>query len=238
MERATFASPANSSLIEDYFERWQNDPSSVDASWRIFFEGYELGREPRADASDHLDLDAARAQAAVTRLIDAYREFGHYLADLDPLKLKPRNQTFELLEPAAFGLADADLNRVFLQQASDAGYSTLAELIAILRETYCRTIGVEFMHIRDTAIRKWLLDRMEPTRNRPQLDAKKKRRIIYKLNAAELFETFLAGTLRRSEAVLARGGRDADPAARRRHRASRGIRASARSSWACRTAAG
>ena len=80
---------------------------------------------------------------------------------------------------------------MFFNKLSDAGYSTLAELIAILRETYCRTIGVEFMHIRDTSIRKWLLDRMEPNRNRPQLDPKKKRRIIYKLNAAELFETFL-----------------------------------------------
>jgi 2-oxoglutarate dehydrogenase E1 component len=191
MERATFASPANLSLIEDYYLRWQKDPSSVDASWRIFFEGYELGHEPRGTTRDHLDLDAARAQAAVTRLIDAYREFGHYLADLDPLKLKPRNKTFELLEPTAFGLTDTDLERVFYNKLSDADYSTLAELIDILRETYCRSIGVEFMHIPDPGIRKWLLDRMEPNRNRPQLDAKKKRRIIYKLNAAELFETFL-----------------------------------------------
>ncbi len=191
MERETFASPANLSLIEDYYQRWKEDPSSVDASWRIFFEGFELGREPQGTTADLLDLDSARAQAAVTRLIDAYREFGHYLADLDPLKLKPRNQTFELLEPAAFGLTEADLNRVFYNKLTDAGRSTLAQLIAILRETYCRTIGVEFMHIRDASIRKWLLDRMEPTRNRPQLDAKKKRRIIYKLNAAELFETFL-----------------------------------------------
>ena len=102
-------------------ERWRNDPSSVDASWRIFFEGFELGREPRPAAGDHLDLDAARAQAAVTRLIDAYREFGHYLADLDPLKLKPRNQTFDLLEPSAFGLTEADLDRVFFNKLSDAG---------------------------------------------------------------------------------------------------------------------
>jgi 2-oxoglutarate dehydrogenase E1 component len=191
MERATFASPANLSLIEDYHARWKNDPSSVDASWRIFFEGYELGLEPRATAGDRLDLDAARAQAAVTRLVDAYREFGHYLADLDPLKLKPRNKTFDLLEPAAFGLTEADLKRVFYNKLSDAGYSTLDELIAILRETYCRTIGVEFMHIPDAGIRRWLLERIEPSRNRPRLDAKKKRRIIYKLNAAELFETFL-----------------------------------------------
>ena len=60
-----------------------------------------------------------------------------------------------------------------------------------MRETYCRTIGVEFMHIRDTEIRKWLLERMEPVRNRPAFDIKQKRRIIYKLNVAELFETFL-----------------------------------------------
>ena len=61
MERANFASPANLSLIEDYYERWKKDPSSVDASWRIFFEGFDLGREPNATASDPIDLDAARA---------------------------------------------------------------------------------------------------------------------------------------------------------------------------------
>ncbi len=170
----------------------------------------------------------------MTRLVDAYREFGHYLADLDPLKLKPRNKTFELLEPAAFGLTEADLNRVFYNKLSDAGYSTLEELIAILRETYCRTIGVEFMHIPDAGIRRWLLDRMEPRRNRPQLDARKKRRIIYKLNAAELFETFLqehyVGQKRFSleggemlipmlDAVIERAGRIRGPGDRHRHAA-------------------
>src|ERR1017187_7921782 len=103
MERATFANPGNLSLIEDYLGRWQTDPSSVDASWRIFFEGFELGREPRGSAGDLLDRDAARAQAAVPRLIDAHREFGPYLADLDPLRLNPRRQTLDLLEPSAFG---------------------------------------------------------------------------------------------------------------------------------------
>ena len=191
MQRPTFASPANLSLIEDYYQRWKNDPTSVEVSWRIFFEGYDLGREPQAAPGDGADLDSARAQAAVTRLVDAYREKGHYLADLDPLKLKPRSQTHEMLEPSAFGLTDADLNRVFYSKLCDAGHCTLNQLIAILRETYCRTIGVEFMHISDGAIRNWLLEKMEPIRNRAQLDSRKKRRIIYKLNAAELFETFL-----------------------------------------------
>ncbi|MFI5460315.1 MAG: 2-oxoglutarate dehydrogenase E1 component [Isosphaerales bacterium] len=191
MERTTSANRWNLELIEDYHQRWLADPSSVEGSWRLFFEGYELGREPRGGAGAPVDLEAGRAQAAVTGLINAYREFGHYVANLDPLKLNPRRETLDLLEPAAFGLSDSDRNRVFHNPLSVAGHSTLGELIAILRATYCRSIGVEFMHIRDAGIRQWLLDRMEPVRNRPVFDIKQKRRIIYKLNVAELFEMFL-----------------------------------------------
>ena len=193
MERSTVANRANLALIEDLYQRWLNDPSSVEASWRFFFEGYDLGREPGGPAGTAVDVDpdAARAQAAVTRLIDAYREYGHYLADLDPLKLNPPGKSLELLEPAAFGLTESDLDHAFYNRDSDGGFSSLRELIAVLRGTYCRTIGVEFMHIRDVAIRKWLLERMEPVRNRPVFEIKKKRRIVYKLNEGELFETFL-----------------------------------------------
>ena len=191
MERSTVAHPLNLSLIEDYYNRWLKDPDSVDGSWRNFFEGYELGRGPNVTAGHGVDPDAAEAQAAVTRLIGAYREFGHYVADLDPLKVEPKRASPEHLELAAFGLTDADLDRVFYHKLSPGGFSTLRELITILRETYCRTVGVEFMHIRDVAIREWLLERMEPVRNRPPFDIKQKRRIVYKLNVAELFETFL-----------------------------------------------
>jgi 2-oxoglutarate dehydrogenase E1 component len=191
MERSTVANRSNLSLIEEYYQRWLTDPSSVDGSWRNFFEGYDLGRELRSPAGRPVDVNLARDQAAVTRLIDAYREFGHNLANLDPLKLTPRRESPDQLDPAAFGLTEADLDRVFYNRLSPSGSSTLRELIAILRETYCRTIGVEFMHIRDAEIRKWLLERMEPIRNRPAFDIKKKRWIVYKLNVAELFETFL-----------------------------------------------
>jgi 2-oxoglutarate dehydrogenase E1 component len=191
MERSTVAHPVNLSLIEDYYQRWLKDPTSVDASWRIFFDGYELGQGPRAGSGPGVDPDAARGQAAATRLIDAYREFGHYVANLDPLKLEPRRVSPEHLEPAAFGLTAADLDRVFYHQLSPGGSSTLRELIEILQQTYCRTVGVEFMHIRNAEIRQWLLERMEPVRNRPSVDIKQKRRIVYKLNVAELFETFL-----------------------------------------------
>src|SRR3954462_139385 len=191
MNRSTVANRWNLDLIEANYQRWRADPASVDDSWRLFFEGYELGQSGNGMAAADVDHDAARAQAAVTRLIDAYREIGHYLAALDPLKLNPPRDSHELLDLAAFGLSSADLDKVFYNKLTDPPYCTLRELIAALRATYCRKIGVEYMHIRNTEVRKWLQARMEPIRNRPNLDQRQKRRIIYKLNAAELFETFL-----------------------------------------------
>lgn len=191
MNRSTVANRWNLELIEENYQRWRTDPAAVEESWRIFFEGFELGQSGNALPQEDVDHDVAKAQAAVTRLIDGYREIGHYLADLDPLKLTPPRDSHELLEPAAFGLSEADLDREFYTKLTDPPRATLRSLIAILRETYCRKIGVEYMHIRNTEIRKWLQARMEPNRNRPNFDIRKKRRIILKLNAAELFETFL-----------------------------------------------
>ena len=174
----------------------------------------------------------------MTRLVDAYREMGHYLADLDPLKLKPRSQTYELLELSAFGLSEADLDRVFHNKLCDNGHSHPRELLAILRQTYCRTIGVEFMHIQDLEIRHWLLDRMEPIRNRPGFDLKKKRRIIYKLNAAELFENFLHKNYVGQKRFSLEGGEMLIPLLDAVIERAGASGRAARSSWACRTAAG
>ena len=194
MTPTSVVSRANLELVEEYQRRWREDPASVDESWRNFFEGYDLGASLlNPDAAPHGDSPPPAQQAvkAVTRLVDAYREMGHTLADLDPLKLTPRRQTDEQLELANFGLSEADLDRDFYTKLGEERHGSLREIVAILRETYCRTIGVEYMHIRDLEIRRWLFQRMEPVRNHPRFDIKKKRRIIYKLNEAELFETFL-----------------------------------------------
>ena len=191
MTCTTVANRGNLELIEAYYEEWRKDPWAVDESWRNFFEGYDLGQSRPAGSGAGDQAPAQEAIKAVTRLVDAYREMGHYLADLDPLKLVPRPQTYEQLELTNFGLSEADLNQVFYSKLGPENHCTLRELLAILRKTYCRTIGVEFMHIQNLEIRNWLLERMEPHRNQPAFDLKKKRRTIYKLNAAELFENFL-----------------------------------------------
>lgn len=193
MTRTTVANRGNLSLIEDYYQRWLRDPDSVEPSWRNFFEGYELGQSFKGQTAtdDASPAPLQEAVKAVTRLVDAYREMGHHLADLDPLKLTPRPKSHEQLELSAFGLAETDLDQVFYSKLGTNNHCSLRELLGILRQTYCRTIGVEFMHIRDLNVRHWLLDRMESVRNQPGFDLRKKRRIIYKLNAAELFENFL-----------------------------------------------
>ena len=190
MNRSTFANRWNADLIEDYYQRWRRDPASVDETWQIFFEGYDLGVARDGRAAQALPTDLAHSQANIVRLVNAYRRLGHFLAHLDPLS-EPR-QHYELLELAEFGLSEALLDREF----DTGGFmglarATLRELLRALKETYCRTIGVEYMHIQDTHIRRWLQERMEPVRNRPDFPRRRKLRILMKLHYAELFERFL-----------------------------------------------
>ena len=152
MNRSTVANRWNLELIEENYQRWSGDPTSVDATWQAFFEGYEPGGRA-GEAQAGCSIEGGAAQAAVTRLIDAYREIGHYLADLDPLKLTPPGDPSGLLDPSTFGLTEADLDRTFHTKLFDPPQATLRDLIAALRETYCRTIGVEFMHIRNPQVR-------------------------------------------------------------------------------------
>src|SRR5205085_5376015 len=125
----------------------------------------------------------------VVRLTYAYRDVGHFLAHLDPLS-EPR-QNHALLNPGEFGFTEADLDKTFDTSFLGLPRATLRELIAALRETYCRTIGVEYMHIQDGRVRRWLQERMEPRRNQPDFGRRHKLRILMDLHYAELFEKFL-----------------------------------------------
>jgi 2-oxoglutarate dehydrogenase E1 component len=190
MTRSTFAGRWNLGAIESAYEQWRRDPASVDPSWRTFFEGFELGAaRPGREAAPSVDGKTG-TPAAIVRLIDAYRDLGHLLARLDPLSEPPA--AHPMLELSEFGLGPEDLDRTY-----DTSFfmglprATLRELLAALRETYCRTIGVEYMYIQDTRIRRWLQERMEPRRNQPNMARRQKIRILMDLHFAELFEKFL-----------------------------------------------
>ena len=158
MPHTAFASRFNLDLIEDYYRRWQAATSSVDERWQAFFEGFDLaGRMPGTGDTAHTN---------VVRMVYVYRNAGHLQANLDPLSDKPAPHP--LLALSEFDLSEADLDRTFDCSAFlGMKQAKLRELRAALEETYCGNVGVEFLHIRTAAIRRWIEDKIEPRRMRP-----------------------------------------------------------------------
>src|SRR5438093_5626595 len=171
---------ANKDYVAEQYRRWKANPESVGPEWALFFAGFEMGAEangvtlPRADgAGEHPSSPAF----GVFDLVHSYRELGHLVAQLNPLDPSPRSHP--LLDPSEFGFGDEDMGRM----VSCGGFrgcsrATIGELIRRLRETYCRTIGVEYMHIQDPEQRVWLQERMEPASNRPALAPEDRIRVL------------------------------------------------------------
>jgi len=181
----------NRDLLEELFRRFQSNPDALDPTWRAFFSGMQFaGKLEQHDSS--MSAPDLRLQTGVFQLVLWYRQAGHLQADIDPLRETPPD-SHPLLRLDHFGLTDADRNaRVDSSSyCGVAGPGRLADLLAALRETYCRTIGVEYMHINSLDIRKWLAERMEPARNQPNFTSDQQRRILTSLHQAELFEKFL-----------------------------------------------
>ena len=144
--------------------------------------------DPYAAGSSH--TEAITRQAGVLRMINAYRVRGHLIADLNPLEYELAHHPE--LNPIYYGYTLWDLDREFICGGL-CGLETakLRDILNTLRQTYCGKIGPEFMHIQDPNQKRWLQERMEPTRNQWSLDGEVKRRILRKLNDAEAFERFL-----------------------------------------------
>ncbi|NIH78743.1 multifunctional oxoglutarate decarboxylase/oxoglutarate dehydrogenase thiamine pyrophosphate-binding subunit/dihydrolipoyllysine-residue succinyltransferase subunit [Amycolatopsis viridis] len=126
--------------------------------------------------------------ARVLELIDAYRMRGHLMADTDPLNYRQRRH--EDLDVLSHGLTLWDLDREFAV-GGFAGQERmkLRDVLGVLRDSYCRTVGVEYTHILDPEERRWIQDRVEVPHAKPDPNVQKY--ILSKLNAAEAFETFL-----------------------------------------------
>jgi 2-oxoglutarate dehydrogenase E1 component len=188
-ENLDFTQQANAAYIDQMYARWRQDPGSVPSDWAAFFAGFEFagGTQP---APAGTAPPSGQPSGGVYGLVHAYREFGHLLADLDPLGEPPMSHAF--LELATLGLAEADLGAPVDARAFRGEFQgTLRELIAALRETYCGTVGVEFIEVPDPAQREWLLERMESTRNHPRLTDVDRVHILSRLKTADAFEQFL-----------------------------------------------
>jgi len=161
---------------------------------RGFYEGIfaalRIPYEPIHWAADiHVDLaDAVNKTARVQELINSYRVRGHLMADIDPLEYQQRSHPD--LDITSHGLTFWDLDRDFVTGGFGGRRSALLrDILGVLRDSYCRTIGVEYMHIQDPVQRKWMQDHLEKPYSKPTHDAQM--RVLGKLNEAEAFETFL-----------------------------------------------
>jgi 2-oxoglutarate dehydrogenase E1 component len=202
IDTTTFLTGANAEFIAELYARFLEEPNSVDESWRRFFSELDadlspIEPAPRGIGNGRAAIDEEGLRPATTdsiralQLIRSYRVRGHLEADLDPLGLDKRGHHPEL-DFRSYGFTEADLDRpIFINNLFGRERATLREIIALLRETYCGRIGVEYMHIQDPGEKAWIQDKFEKRQNRPVLSVEEKKKILRCLTTAETFERFL-----------------------------------------------
>ncbi len=190
-----FATRANLDLLEENYQRWQENPESLDASWLAFFEGFELGdlklrNGAAAMAAAPADLGEQPLQTRVDGLVYGYRTLGHTIARIDPLADKrPHNPLLSLRE---LGFSEKDLDLVVSSKFFlEARKMTLREMIALLESIYADTIGSEFQHIQNPRIRNWVRHRLETRPEKHHASRESEIAMLRTLLEAETFETFL-----------------------------------------------
>jgi 2-oxoglutarate dehydrogenase E1 component len=189
-------SGGNAAYLDQLYRDYQDDPESVDQQWRDYFRslerrrGTELAPGTAAGQAAYSEKEASK-QSSILRLINAYRMRGHQEADIDPLGMLVQPSIPDL-DPEFHGLTQADMDQVFDSSSLSAPKRmTLRDILSLLKETYCRTIGSEYMHITNIEERWWLQSRLEPNHGRPEFDHEKKKEILWYMTAAEGIERYL-----------------------------------------------
>ena len=206
----------NLSYVEQLYETYLMDPSAIPQEWREEFDrlpkvGEALSQDvPHSPVREHflyIAKNSKRAQPAavssvssehekkqvrVLRMINAFRVRGHQVANIDPLGMRQIEDVPDL-DPRFHELSEADFDTKFQLGSLFFGpeEAPLKEILADLKQTYCSTVGAEYMHIVDTQEKRWIQSRLEPSRAHPQVEIEKKKMILERLTAAEGLEKYL-----------------------------------------------
>ncbi len=203
---------SNAPFVEELYENYLSDPGSVSESWREYFDNLQaqagaavrdVAHSPVIEAFAQMAKqgrvrtvsagDDDKRQVSTLQLINAYRFLGNRWANLDPLKRAERPEIAEL-EPSYYGFTEADLNKSF-NVGSFHGFSTdhatLREILEALRQTYCGSIGSEYMYMSDIQQKRWIQSRLESIRGTPRFSVEMKKRILERVTAAESLERYL-----------------------------------------------
>lgn len=182
----SFANIEHLKFIENLYVKYQEDPNSIEESWRHFFEGMEFS----LSLSPSRNTPVNSKDISVFQLIDAYRRYGHFLALLNPIALEEIEEV-EMLKLSNFNLSDSDMKTSFSTFGLiNKEKATLEEIVKTLKDLYCSKIGYDFMFIRNRKIREWIYSRIEK-KEFIKLSIEEKRQILNYLNKAESFETFI-----------------------------------------------
>lgn len=191
MDHLSYLSGANAEYIESLYQTYKEDPNSVEFGWQKFFEGFDFGRTSDATNVSTEAPEHFLKEINVLNLINGYRQRGHLFTKTNPVR--ERRKHLPTLDIENFGLAKSDLNTVF-NSAIETGIGApakLSDILAFLQQTYCLSIGVEYLYVRTPEVLKWIQTKVETDRNTPKFSIVEKKRILSKLNQAVSFENFL-----------------------------------------------
>lgn len=191
MDKFSYLGTSDVNAIEDLYQKYLTDELTVDVTWRDFFKGFEFAKanydEPISGGG--IPENIAKEFKVIT-LINGYRQRGHLFTKTNPVRQRRSYEPSLALEN--FGLSAKDLETTF-QAGNEIGIGTakLKDIVAHLEQTYCQSIGVEYLFMREPKVVKWLQERMEKSRNTPSFSVDEKRVILKKLTQAVVFENYL-----------------------------------------------
>lgn len=195
MDKYSYISNAHGNYIDELYKAYKENPGSVDESWQKFFEGYEFsktsGNGTAASDTATVSVNHFDKEIQVRHLIHAYRTRGHLRSNTNPVR--KRKDRKPLLDLEDFGLSEADLDTEFEvgNIIVGIGRSSLRKIIATLKQIYEGTVGFEYMYIREPEILDWFKEKAENQYLSFSPSREEKKRILYKLNEAVVFENFL-----------------------------------------------
>lgn len=193
MDKFSFLNSAHTAYFAELYEQYLQNPDTVEPSWRAFFQGFDFGIENGewpAEVSEVAVPESVKKEFQVVKLIEGYRTRGHLFTKTNPVR---NRRTYRPnLDVENFGLSQDDLSTIFnAGSIVGIGPSTLSAIIQHLQNTYCDSVGVEYMYIRNSEKKEWIKNRLHQNENHTNFSPDQKKNILNKLNQAVSFETFL-----------------------------------------------
>ncbi|WP_372751261.1 2-oxoglutarate dehydrogenase E1 component [Labilibaculum sp.] len=195
MDKFSFLGNSEIEYIDELYRSYKNDPESVEESWKQFFQGFDFAsakfpvKENTADNNIPVS-DSMSKEFNVMNLIQAYRQRGHLFTKTNPVRT--RRKYFPTLDIENFNLTESDLESIF-HAGTEIGLGAvkLKDIVSHLQETYCKSIGAEYVFVRHPQMLKWLQKKMEETKNTPNFTKEQRKHIYYHLKLAVGFENYI-----------------------------------------------